>query len=60
MSTTTSVPLAGEQLAEHPHFTPWTNPVSGVVSYVLTERVAPVHLGSAACYQARVPKYRAE
>ena len=30
------------QLAEHPHFTPWTDPVSGVVSYVLTERVAPV------------------
>lgn len=26
----------------HPYFTPWTDPVSGVTSYILTERVAPV------------------
>ena len=31
-----------DRLAAHPHFTPWTDPMSGVVSYVLTERVAPV------------------
>src|SRR5262245_52946361 len=42
MSTTEIIATAGEKLAGHPHFTPWTDPVSGVVSYVLTERVAPV------------------
>jgi hypothetical protein len=30
------------ELSRHPHFTPWTDPQSGAVSYVLTERVAPV------------------
>lgn len=39
---TKTVVSAGEQLARHPHFTPWIDPASGVVSYVLTERVAPV------------------
>ncbi|MEI7833441.1 MAG: hypothetical protein WCJ56_09610 [bacterium] len=29
-------------LQQHPFFTPWTDPVSGVVSYVLTERLAPM------------------
>jgi len=29
-------------LHDHPYFTPWTDPVSGVVSHVLTRRVAPV------------------
>lgn len=28
-------------LAHHPWFAPWEDPTSGVVSYVLTERVAP-------------------
>ena len=29
-------------LAKHPFFCPWTDPESGVTSYVLAERVAPV------------------
>lgn len=29
-------------LSRHPYFKPWTDPQSGIVSYVLTERVAPV------------------
>src|SRR5690348_8460450 len=33
---------AGDALSGHPQFTPWTDPASGVVSYVLTARVAPV------------------
>ena len=31
-----------ELLARHPFFEPWTDPISGVRSYILTERVAPV------------------
>src|SRR3712207_942854 len=29
-------------LTDHPHFTPWTDPESGVESFILTERVAPL------------------
>lgn len=29
-------------LSRHPHFTAWTDPQSGVTSYLLTEKVAPV------------------
>lgn len=39
-----------DRLAEHPFFTAWTDPKSGVISYVLTERVAPVQ--KAAYYTA--------
>ena len=42
MSTSEAGTLAGGELAGHPYFTPWIDPVSGMVSYVLTEQVAPV------------------
>ncbi|MBO7742150.1 MAG: hypothetical protein J6S21_06310 [Victivallales bacterium] len=29
-------------LSKHPYFKPWTDPVSGITSYILTERAAPV------------------
>lgn len=29
-------------LSQHPYFTPWTEPESGLVSYLLTEKPAPV------------------
>jgi len=32
-------------LEGHPFFEPWTDPRSGITSYVLTKRVAPVQLG---------------
>ncbi len=32
-------------LDEHPYFERWTDPQSGVVSYILNERVAPVQMG---------------
>lgn len=31
-------------LEKHPYFTRWQDPASGIVSYVLTERVAPVQM----------------
>ncbi len=34
-----------ERLAAHPYFTAWTDPMSGVESFVLTHRVAPMHKG---------------
>lgn len=36
--------MSDHPLASHPYFTPWTDPVSNVVSYILTERVAPVQM----------------
>lgn len=30
------------KLRDHPYFEPWTDPKSGVTSFILTERVAPV------------------
>jgi len=30
-----------EQLCHHPHFTPWSDPLSGVTSYILNTDVAP-------------------
>jgi hypothetical protein len=32
-------------LAKHPYFEPWTDPASGVTSYLLKERVAPIQKG---------------
>ncbi|MBO7742207.1 MAG: hypothetical protein J6S21_06595, partial [Victivallales bacterium] len=29
-------------LSKHPHFTKWTDPDSGIVSYILTNRMSPV------------------
>ena len=29
-------------LSKHPYFTPYTDPKSGIVSYILTEKVAPL------------------
>lgn len=34
-----------DRLDAHPHFSRWEDPESGVVNYVLTERVAPVQRG---------------
>ncbi len=31
-------------LAKHPHFHPWRDPQSGVISHILTERVAPIQM----------------
>ena len=31
-------------LGNHPHFVPWTDPVSGVRSFLLNEHVAPVQM----------------
>lgn len=36
--------MPDHHLDSHPFFEPWTDPVSGVVSYILTERVAPVQM----------------
>jgi len=36
------MPQPFPELDEHPCFTRWTDPASGVVSYVLTEHVAPI------------------
>lgn len=33
-----------DPLDAHPYFVPWTDPVSGVTSYLLNERVAPVQM----------------
>lgn len=37
--------MATFDLSRHPAFTPWTDPVSGVTSYLLTQRVADQQLG---------------
>ncbi len=34
-----------DRLAAHPYFTSWTDPESGVESFILTRRVAPVQMG---------------
>lgn len=31
-------------LTRHPYFKPWKNPENGIVSYLLTERIAPVQM----------------
>lgn len=38
------IPRCKYDLAEHPFFTEWKDPESGIVSYILTERAAPVHV----------------
>lgn len=43
--TDTSKFVSNPPLSDHPHFQEWRDPVSGVVSYVLENKIAPIQRG---------------